>query len=180
MAKRKAKSKGPENTLQDISEAEQWRLINETRILDKVEESHASLDTADAIFNAILFIIPFSCLYLMMDILIHQQYGKHPSPREFAGRLLTAVPVLSIFIFYTSHHKHKRLTQVGLFLASIAAGTRLIWLVNRAPWLVVIRQCPPLATVWIYAIAVLNLLPAVIGLALVGVWFWFSDMKLFF
>lgn len=43
-------------------------------------------------------------------------------------------------IYVANTHKQRRLTQVALFLASIAAGTRLIWLVNRAPWYVTIRQ----------------------------------------
>lgn len=114
---------------------------------------------------------------LIFSSLVNQQYGKHPSAREYAGRLVSAIPgmlycchseishgftsfeVLSAFIFYSAQistftlfnsqvlgvdvansRKQKPLTQVGLFLVSIAAGTRLIWLVNRAPWLVIIRQ----------------------------------------
>ena len=69
MAKKaKEKSKGSENAFQEIPEGEQWRLVKETGILERAKESEESLDTADEVFNAILFIIPFSFLFLMMDM----------------------------------------------------------------------------------------------------------------
>lgn len=69
MAKgRIGKSKVPHTTLQDITEADQWRLVKETGILEKAESSDNLPDTPDEIFNAIILIIPFSFLYLMMDM----------------------------------------------------------------------------------------------------------------
>ena len=87
---------------------------------------------------------------------------------------------------------------MALLLVSLAAGTRLIWLVNRAPWYVIMRQVrpnvlfvrnplptrraqgPPLATIWIYAITILDLLPAVVGLCIVAAWVWWSGLNVFF
>ncbi|KAF8591449.1 hypothetical protein K439DRAFT_1402075 [Ramaria rubella] len=180
MAKRRNHKSFDGATNEEIPEAEQWRLINESGVLEKAEEKDESPDLADEVFNAILLIIPFSFLYLMMDILVHQQYGQHPSIRDYTKRLISAVPVLSIFIFYSNRHKPKLFTQIGLFLASVAAGTRLIWLVNRAPWHVTIRQGPPLATIWICTVVLLDLLPAVFGLALVAAWFQSTGMKIIF
>lgn len=87
--------------------------------------------------------------------------------------------------------------QLALFLLSLAVGARLIYTVNRLSWLVVIRQvrvlvlhlfnepislmmvqCPPLATIWVYTIVQLELLPAVMALISVGVWVWWKGYKL--
>jgi hypothetical protein len=98
-----------------------------------------------------------------------------------------------------NRHKPKRPVQMALLLVSLGAGTRLIWLVNRAPWYIIMRQVrpnspflfttahqlrhpqgPPLATTWIYTIAILDLLPAVVGLCVVVAWVWWTGMKLVF
>ena len=52
----------------ELAEAEQWRLINNTGVLQKIDNAEKPSDAADEIFNAVLLIIPFSFLYLMMDM----------------------------------------------------------------------------------------------------------------
>lgn len=86
--------------------------------------------------------------------------------------------------------------QLMMFLLSLAVGPRLIWLVNMAPWRVVMQQvrlhpsspgrrvshdavqCPPLSTLWVYMVLQLDLGPAFFSLVLVGSWLWWSGMKL--
>ncbi|KAG6918933.1 hypothetical protein DXG01_010588 [Tephrocybe rancida] len=82
----------------EISEQEQWRLINESGVLKKLEskprvddaEEDAAL--AEEIFNAIIIIIPISFLLLLMEILIHFQYGKHPTLKTMVDRMVSGVP----------------------------------------------------------------------------------------
>ncbi|KDQ64868.1 hypothetical protein JAAARDRAFT_28517 [Jaapia argillacea MUCL 33604] len=196
MAKKsKTKKAQPPATahIEEISDEEQWRLINESGVLQKLSSSNGAsaadketeptadeMGLAEEIFNAIIFIMPFSFCLLMMDILIHLQYAKRPTVAELAERMLSGVPILAIFIFYSSRYKAYRQMQVLLFWISIAVGTRLIWLVNRGNWLVNIRQCPPLATAWIYTIVQLDLGYAVLALGAVGSWAWWAEMKLMF
>lgn len=65
-----------------------------------------------------------------------------------------------------------------MLLASIACGTRLIWMVNEAGWLDVIQQAPALGTVWIITIVQLPLLRALIALAVTTGWMYWAGMKL--
>jgi len=89
------------DTTTDIPEDEQWRLINESGVLNKVNSAYdGEVPLAEEIFNAITIIIPISFLLLLMEILIHFQYGKHPSLHALVDRMLSGVPILSIFIFY--------------------------------------------------------------------------------
>lgn len=88
--------------------------------------------------------------------------------------------------------------QAAFFWLSCIAGTRLIWLMNRGNWLVVMRQvsspstphsyecvlryryrqCPPIATAWIYAVVQLNLAPAVLSLVVAATFTWYKGYKL--
>ncbi|GLB33720.1 hypothetical protein LshimejAT787_0106040 [Lyophyllum shimeji] len=150
-----------------IPEDEQWRLINDSGVLNKIrsarddsgEEESASLP--EEIFNAITIIIPASFLLLLMEILIHFQYGKHPTLHAVVDRMLPGIPILSIFIFYTTRYKSHPAMQVFLFALGVLSGGRLLYLLDRGSWFVNMQQCPPLATVWVYTIVQLNLLPAV-------------------
>lgn len=77
---RKSKTKTVDETVQpanniQISEEEQWRLINQTGILkdamprpSPVVEEEEGLSFGDEIFNAIILIIPFSFLLLMFEM----------------------------------------------------------------------------------------------------------------
>lgn len=68
--------------------------------------------------------------------------------------------------------------RAGMLIACILCGSRLIWLVNKASWMDVIQQAPALGTIWIITIVQLPLLRALIGLAVVGGWMYWAEMKL--
>ncbi|KAG8923497.1 hypothetical protein FRC02_011103 [Tulasnella sp. 418] len=161
-------------TKEDIPIEEQLRLINESGLVQKIprkdnapDSSEESSDLPDEIFHAILLIIPFSFLYLCLDIVIHQQYAQHPTWSEEITRMVKNVPILSVFIFYSNRHKSTQLGQALLFALSVIAGVCMIYQVNHAAWGVAMQQCPPLGTLWIYTIVQLDLLPAVLSLGVV-------------
>lgn len=78
MARKNAKNR--EKTPSDrpeISEEEQWRIINETGLLNqlptsprtkRVEEGEEETPFAEEILNAMLLIAPFTFLLVMMDM----------------------------------------------------------------------------------------------------------------
>ncbi|KAK2466147.1 hypothetical protein APHAL10511_001789 [Amanita phalloides] len=171
-----------------ISEEEQWRLINESGLLKKINTDNQKLSVEQEpevlpgmeYFDAAFLIIPFSFLLLMMDILVHHQYGKEPPVWELGERTITRVPILSIFIFYTIRYKQHRRMQILLFVLAIFVGCRLLFIINHKSWLVNMRQCPPLATLWIYAVVQLELGPAVLSLLTVGGFVWVKGLRLSF
>jgi len=63
--------------LVEISEDEQWRLIQESGVLRKISDTQKPEETTDnveplplaeEIFNAVILIIPFTCFLIMMDM----------------------------------------------------------------------------------------------------------------
>jgi hypothetical protein len=63
----------------DIPEEEQWRIINDSGVLHHVsptEDEVESTSLADEIFNAVLYVIPFSSVLLMMEMYVVLIYAK--------------------------------------------------------------------------------------------------------
>ncbi|KAG1892560.1 hypothetical protein F4604DRAFT_1700048 [Suillus subluteus] len=193
MAKKRQTTQAAQTTpvqkpLVEISEDEQWRLIEQTGVLRKISDTQKPRDTStdnveplplvDEIFNAVAYIIPLTSFLIMMDILIHLQYAKRPTAGEIAGRLVTNFPILSIFVFYTMRHKANPRMQLALSILSLCAGPRMIWLINRGSWLVNMRQCPQFATIWLYTVIQLNVNWALLTTVMIGAWAWFTGMKL--
>ncbi|KAF8812361.1 hypothetical protein BYT27DRAFT_7182803 [Phlegmacium glaucopus] len=180
----------PAKPLIEITEDEQWRLINQSGILQNralvqesivestIVEEEGNFSLCDEVFNAVLLIIPFSSLLLLMIILIHHQYGKTASLEIIMEKMVPGIPILSLFIFYTNRHKQHRRMQFLLFIISIVVGSRMIYQFNHASWLVNMNQCPPLATIWIYTIIQLELIPAFLNLAVVGTFVWWKGLKI--
>ncbi|PIL36737.1 hypothetical protein GSI_00426 [Ganoderma sinense ZZ0214-1] len=177
----------------EIPEAEQWRIIQESGILKQIPEDSKTAKAEDGgdgeeddlspfaeeVLNSMMLIIPMSFMLLLMDILVHFQYGRQPEYLSlFLNRMLPSVPIISVFIFYSNRHKSHPWMQAGFFLLACISGPRLAWLINRGNWKVVMQQSPPLATAWIYAVVQLNLLPAALSLTLVVAYGWYKGLKL--
>ncbi|KAF9510224.1 hypothetical protein BS47DRAFT_1384056 [Hydnum rufescens UP504] len=195
MAKRKRQE--PKTESSSIPEDEQWRLIQDSGILQDYDGPNARVlhrdmdrssavdeppsgDLADRIFDAVLLIIPLSFFYLLMDILVQQQYGQHPTVSGELKHLASAIPAISFFVFFSHNIKSERRTQFIMFWVSIASGLRLIYVVNHGAMLQVTRQGPPLATIWVYVVVQLTLGPAVLSLAAVAAGVQYLDLKIVF
>ena len=98
-----------------------------------------------------------------------------------------------------NRYKENRLIQVAMCLAAIACGTRMIYVVNKNSWTIVMQQVntslslertrnsfplqsqgPPLGTLWIYFIVQLPLLQAVLTLTIVASAVRYSGWKIIF
>ncbi|KAI0003070.1 hypothetical protein BJV74DRAFT_815258 [Russula compacta] len=203
MARKRQTDKNQRQNTPDlqISSEEQLRLIKQSGILNKIpasdhkptssssesppqvnqeNEDEGEYPLAEEIFASTTLLIPMSFLLLMMYILVHFQYGQHPSWNIISDRMLSSVPILAIFIFYTNRYKHTRWLQACFFVLSVASGTRMIYQVNYSNWRVNMQQCPPLGTIWVYTILQLDLGPAVLALSAVALWVWWTGARLVF
>ncbi|EJT97611.1 hypothetical protein DACRYDRAFT_58865 [Dacryopinax primogenitus] len=186
------------STIEEIPEDEQWRLVQESGILKQVPQIPQGTGTKtlpdpqptenDEIFQVFVYLIPFSSLYALMDILVHQQYRQAITFSGEVSKLIEAVPILAVFIFYSmssslkdlqaKRHKTRRWVQGVLTLLTCASGMRLFWVVNKGTWKAVMRQAAPLSTVWIYGIVQLHLIPAVISLCVIGAFVKMKNLKI--
>ncbi|KAG9045151.1 hypothetical protein FS837_006950 [Tulasnella sp. UAMH 9824] len=90
---------------EDIPAEEQERLIKESGLLGQVQKiqraSEQPVDFADNVFNAVLHVIPLAFLYVIMDVLIHQQYSQDHSMKESLKRVVSGLPFLALLVFYS-------------------------------------------------------------------------------
>jgi len=114
----------------------------------------------------------------MMIIMAHRQYAQEVTISLILEQLLTSIPLLSVFIFYTTRHKADRRMQLGLAILSVVSGCRLIYVVNRTNWTIIMRQCPPLGTMWVYTIIQLDLVKAVAALVAVAAYVQWAGLKI--
>ncbi|CAO1629994.1 unnamed protein product [Parajaminaea phylloscopi] len=132
-------------------------------------------------FDLLIWSIPFSALFVLLDIMIQQQYAMHPTFMIEAGRMLGTLPFLIALIWFSTIKPilPRRILQPLFFLASLACGCAFIWTFHEAPFLEVIRRTPPLGCLWVYCIVKMDLVPCVVSLAGVGGFIWYQDLPLF-
>ncbi|CAG8612796.1 15750_t:CDS:2 [Gigaspora rosea] len=134
--------------IDDIPEEEKLRLIKSTGLFNKLEaenERREQIDQNDPFnygftFQAFLYTIPLCAVYSMLDVVVHRQYNEDVSFIPFSARVIKMAP------------------------SSILCGSHLIWVINKASYYGVMRRCPSLATLWVYFIVQLRLLPSVLSL----------------
>ncbi|KAK4689296.1 hypothetical protein P7C73_g806, partial [Tremellales sp. Uapishka_1] len=141
------------------------------------DQGGVDVDFWDEFFDSLILTVPFTMLFLLLDILTNLQYARHPSIYDYLGHLMTAGPTLGMIVFYTNRHSEHFLTRSLLMSAGIFSGARLIWLVNKAPFMTTINQAPAVGTLWILTIVQLPLSRAVMSLVVVGIWSWYTGMK---
>ncbi|KAI0758278.1 hypothetical protein BC629DRAFT_1444254 [Irpex lacteus] len=191
----KAQKETEEKPLIEIPEADQWRIIRDSGILQKLdgqpssspaakekvkeEEEHLLSPFWEEFFAATSLIIPHCFLLLMMEILAHYQYGRKPTFEELADRMISGVPIICIGVWYSNRHKDKPWMQFLLFVLGVGSGSRLFWILNHANWRNVMKFAPPLVTAWIYAVMQLNLHLAVLSLVATYGFIWYKNLRLF-
>ncbi|KAI9639332.1 uncharacterized protein MKK02DRAFT_39631 [Dioszegia hungarica] len=143
-------------------------------------------DIWDEVFDTAILTIPFSFLYLLLDILVYMQYSFKPKTADIVAHMARAVPTLAMITWYTSKYSTHFATNPLLMTASLFTGCRLIWLLNKASWGVVTAQAslppftkaPAMGAVWTLTIVQLPLSRAVLCLFGVAAWCWCTGMKL--
>ncbi|KAF9913875.1 hypothetical protein BX616_009406 [Lobosporangium transversale] len=194
-------SETSESDIDDIPEPEKWRLITESGILDQVKASderrtaagsdsrsrrqngvlgHRHGDTEvqpDYIFEGIFFSIPTTCLFIVMDILVHRQYGETYSGPDALRKVIKIFPAILIMVYFSNKHKAHKLTQAAMFIVSIICGCYFLHTMYRSPAMGIMLRAPGVITILVYCIVQLHLLPAVISLALCGLYYQFGNAK---
>ncbi|PWN21369.1 hypothetical protein BCV69DRAFT_282103 [Microstroma glucosiphilum] len=127
--------------------------------------------------DLLVWSIPLSALFVLLDIMIQDQYAMHPTALQEVGRMIGTVPVLFAIVWFTTIRPFAspRVMQPLLFATAVACGCAFLWTFHEAPWEQVIRQTPPLGSLWIYCIVKLDLLPCVTSLGAVGAFLWWTD-----
>ncbi|MCO5555789.1 hypothetical protein L7F22_009334 [Adiantum nelumboides] len=127
--------------------------------------------TAERTLDTLIWTIPFAFLYLLLDILIQQQYAIQPNFKEQILRLLNSLPILTIFIYATAVRGTSFMPRVALQLIFLILGTStgcgFLYIYMRSAQGIVVRRTAPLGTLWIYCTAKMDLSLTIVSLAVI-------------
>lgn len=113
-------------------EPEKWKIITESGIIDQVKANdkrkrlqkqvHEEADR-DYIFEGIFFSIPTTCLFVVMDVLVHRQFGEAYGGGDIFHKVIKVFPgnffVLTLLHMHAPHfvvtcHVHK--SKWGMYI----------------------------------------------------------------
>ncbi|PWZ00485.1 hypothetical protein BCV70DRAFT_216671 [Testicularia cyperi] len=144
------------------------------------QEANEMSQGVESVLDLLIWTMPFGFMYTLLDVLVRQQYGETVGFFDQGKRLVGAIPLLALFIYYNLTSRRKVLLQVILFSISVVCGCSLIYIVNKSPYDVVVQRVAPLGTLWIFAVVRLDLLPACVGLAIVAGFVQHQHLKIVF
>jgi hypothetical protein len=145
-----SKSK-PSKPLVDLSEEEQWKIINETGVLHKLKEETAQ---EPHLLIATLLSIPLIVCHGVFDYLAHAQFGLE-SDFTFDHILKTQIPALPaiwIFAYVTNYFKKSLVGQLSFAMIASALGCMVVALVNDDGTFGAARKTPGLITMGVLLI----------------------------
>lgn len=166
------------SSLVNISAEEQARLVEQTGILKKIPKANAEKPVEeDYFFSAILYSIPFTVLYMTFYFIVHREYQEPWDNMNAASVLIRAVPTIFILIYLSNAYRKEAWMKLILMSASATAGSYLIYIIKKSPAAIIMAQAPGLATLWIYAIFLMDLMNGMGSLLAVGLYYYFGILK---
>ncbi|KAG0255092.1 hypothetical protein DFQ27_006432 [Actinomortierella ambigua] len=182
-----------ESDVDGIPDQEKWRLITESGIMGRLQErenqhkhgddndddSSEELDDSnrDYLFEGIFFSIPTTCLFVVMDILVHRQYGETYSGANIFRKIVKIFPAILLMVYFSNKTKRYRAVQALMFTVSVACGCYFLRTMYRSPALGIMQRAPGIVTILVYCMVQMDLLPAALSIILCGLYFQYGDVK---
>ncbi|KAI7859254.1 hypothetical protein BDC45DRAFT_497208 [Circinella umbellata] len=171
----------PSCPVDDIPDDEKARMMQQSGLLQQVKKREAELKqeemtTSVYVWQALFMSIPFGFLLGAFDVTVRVQYSEPWSYTDLALRSIKAAPALFPLIYLTNRHKSKKWVQFLMAIGSAVVGSFLLFTLQNTPSLGQMARAPGLATIWIYFVVQLDLVPALVTLILVGL-YWYFGLK---
>lgn len=117
-------------------------------------------DPIGPVGNAIFWSLTLAMIHFTLDVLVYQQYRQEIEWQPIFGRTLVVLPVLFLMVWTMSSATAKRfplLRQVVFLAVAVGAGCYTIHVANRYEYFAVMKQAPPLGTLWIWSVIEMRL-----------------------
>ncbi|KAJ8069465.1 hypothetical protein OCU04_003119 [Sclerotinia nivalis] len=180
---------GPDPSLETLLDIAEKRNLSEAQ-----RQRQAELDAENEeiligrLGDSILWTISLTMLHFTLDVLVTHQYAEEVIWKGVISRTLQACPVIWL-LFYAFHphpepsHLFPRLPakayhylhEILFFAASITAGCYLIHITNEYGSFAIMKQAPPIGTIWIWSVIELNILWAVPSVAFCAIYLKVKD-----
>lgn len=133
----------------------------------------------DALGEAIFYALSLAMVHFTLDVLVHNQYAEAFAWRDMAWRSVTASGILLLLV-YIMHPRASSWPGQAVFLAGgVAAGCYLVSASSRYSYFAVMKQAPPVGTLWIWSVVEQRAEVALVGVVCVGVFFWWGGYSIY-
>ena len=131
------------------------------------------------LIESIFYALCFSMLHFTLDVLVYSQYRQSVEWKPIIFRTIKALPLLTIIV-YAFHAEHGTISEArfgvvrqAMFLVTaVAAGCYIVHSVHNAGYFAVMKQAPPIGTLWIWSVVEMRVSWAMASLGGVGAYMW--------
>lgn len=179
-AERNAEHFGSPSNGSPISPKVVMKTINPDGTFAKDTSEDGPLDDPIGPFgNAVFYSISLTMLHVMLDVLVHNQYAESINWNTISWRMAQTFPMLLTMVYMLHSRAGTWWAQSVFLVTSMAAGIYLIYSSNEEKYMAVMKRAPPVGTLWVWSVIELRLEVALLGLAVVGGYFWWGEYTIF-
>ena len=131
------------------------------------------------LLESIFYALCLSMLHFTLDVLVYSQYRQSVEWKPIIVRTVKALPLLTVIVYaFNAEHGLISETRLGVvrqtmfMLAAVAAGCYMVHSVHNDGYFAVMKQVPPIGTLWIWSVVEMRIGWAVTSLAGVGAYMW--------
>ncbi|KAK7514460.1 uncharacterized protein IWZ02DRAFT_490617 [Phyllosticta citriasiana] len=171
-------TKRQSKTLLDIAEERMKQLNADGKSIESLEGEEVEfpmspnddLDFGPAA-EAVLYAFSLGVTHFTFAVLCHNQYREEIVWREVFQQSLPVFPILwlVVYLFHTQTAKKLGVVREIIFFgASIAAGCYSLYIGNTYGYFAVMKQAPPVGTLWIWCVVEMQVYWAVLSMVIVA------------
>jgi hypothetical protein len=132
--------------------------------------------------DAIVWSSCLSMLHFTLDVLVYSQYAQEIVWRAIATRTATIAPVLFLLVYLlrsATARRFKIVRQLAFLALAIGTGCYTIYMGNSFSYFAVMKQAPPLGTLWIWSVIEMDLPFAVASIIVDLGFLWWNGYSAF-
>lgn len=132
--------------------------------------------------NAIFWATSLTMIHFTLDVLVYNQYRQEIEWWDIVQRTVTILPVLFLLVFTMQSKTALRFPmarQILFLMIALGAGCYTIHAANRYGYYAVMKQTPPLGTLWIWSVIEMKLAFAVLSVVVDLGFLWWKGYSAF-
>lgn len=132
--------------------------------------------------DAIFWAACLTMFHFTLDVLVYNQYAQETVWPAIYKRTGTILPILFLVIYISRTNLAKRLgvvRQMFFFAVAVGTGCYLIHAGNTYDYLAVMKQAPPLGTIWVFSVIEMDVWFAASSLLVDVLFLWYMGYSAF-
>ncbi|KAK6350134.1 hypothetical protein TWF696_006380 [Orbilia brochopaga] len=145
------------------------------KLVDSIPDEEEDVEVIGDVGQTFFFSIPLTMLLCAFHILVQKQYLQEMDYGEIVSRSIKSFFPIWFILYLTHPRRELPIMQMIFTAAAVASGCWMVYNVNMHGYYALMKMVPPLGTILVYSVIEMELLPAVLSLACIGVYTWYND-----